>query len=587
MSFRFEKKLRGSVGRPKIDYSRSGPKSVYNEAIQSQAEVPVKPKHPYAYLLAWCVMACALVPNMCAQGGAVPRHTGVPQDWSQSHIVFSRDALVQHPDVIYREQRVLHQAMQRWQAPNSDVFHGAEARQASGNTGGHRDWNEILGKGRLVANAYPAKYSFDPGAPPSCAGDFVVLGLDTAGVTGGQANLVAFNNLYSGSGGMCGAAPTVLFAYNTTTVTGGKIVTSPIISEDGTKIAFVESVVGPPASAIFHILTFTAGQGTIAAAAAAPAAMISLPYSTSAYNTASAPWIDYNSDIVYVGADNGKVYQITGVFKGTPTISGSPWPVLVSANFHLTPPVLDATLGFLMVGSANASLYQINTTTGALSSLAIGKKGATSSGIVAAPIVDVTNGTTFAVSANDGTSAVLVEADTASLTQLSKVRIGEGAAGGTAVALYQPAFNNQYFNNPANGDIRLCGTGTADTTPWQYSFGFTGRTMNTVVSDKGQLLTSTAARCTGWTEFFNPNEGNTDYFFFGLTQDCTAAGTAGGCVVELTGAGPTLALTFATVNGGSSGIVVDNYSTAGQASSIYLTAERINTAYKFTQNGLH
>ena len=534
-------------------------------------------------------MIFLLAPSMCAQEKPAPRHTGVPQDWSERHIVFSRDALALHPDVIYREPRVLHQAMQRWQAPNSDVFQGADPQPASANSGDHRDWSVNLQKGRLNANIFPAKFSFDPGAPPSCSSDYVVFGLNTAGVTGGQANLVAFDNLYSGTTppGLCGAAPTVLFAYNITTVTGGKIVTSPILSEDGTKIAFVESVVGPPASAIFHVLTWTAGQGTISAAAA-PTSMTSLTYSPSAYNSASSPWIDYGSDTVYLGADNGVVYQITGVFRGTPTLSGSPWPVTVSAGFHLTPPVFDSTRNFLMVGSANASLYQINTSTAALAALVVGKKGGTSSGIVAAPIVDVTNGTTFVVDADDGTSAVLVEADTASLTQLSKVRIGLGAAtpsGGTAtaVALYEPAFTNQYFNNPSGGDVRLCGTGAADTTPWQYSFGFTGRTMNTTVSFKQQLLTSTAARCTGWTEFFNPNMGHTDFFFFGLTQDCTATGAAGGCVVSLTG---TSTITTATVDGGPSGIVVDNYSTAAQASSIYLTAVKKNTAYKFTQNGL-
>ena len=557
----------------------------------------MKLTHRYADVLACCVMVFVLVPSMCAQEQAAPSHIGVPQDWSQRHIVFSRDALAQHPDVIYREPRVLHQVMQRWQAPNSDVFRGARPQAASANTG-ERDWNVNLQKGRLNANIFPAKFSFDPGAPPICVPapgvipDYVVFGLDVAGASGGQANLVAFDNLYSGTGGLCGAAPTVLFAYNVTTVTGGKIVTSPILSEDGTKVAFVESVVGPPASAIFHVLTWTAGQGAISTAAT-PASMTSMTYSAAAYNSSSSPWIDYGADTVYVGADNGMVYQITGVFRGTPTLSGSPWPVTVSSKFHLTPPVLDSTLGLLMVGSANGNLYQINTTTGVLGGpLVVGKKGGLSSGIIAAPIVDVTNGTTFVVDANDGTSAVLVQADTASLTQLSKVRIGLGAAtpavgAATAVALYEPAFTNQYFNNPAGGDVRLCGTGAADTTPWQYSFGFTGRTMNTTVSDKGQLLTSTAARCTGWTEFFNPNQGNTDYFFFGLTQDCTAAGTAGGCVVALTGAGPTLALTFATVNGGPSGIVVDNFSTAGQASSIYLTATKKNTAYKFTQNGLN
>jgi hypothetical protein len=46
-------------------------------------------------------------------------------------------------------------------------------------------------------------------------------------------------------------------------------------------------------------------------------------------------------------------------------------------------------------------------------------------------------------------------------------------------------------------------------------------------------------------------------------------------------------LVTAAVAGGPSGIVVDNYSTAVQASSIYLSAEGATTAYKFTQNGLN
>jgi hypothetical protein len=110
--------------------------------------------------------------------------------------------------------------------------------------------------------------------------------------------------------------------------------------------------------------------------------------------------------------------------------------------------------------------------------------------------------------------------------------------------------------------------------------------MDTVPSFSKQLLTSTLARCTGWTEFFNPNVGGvlgTDFFFFGLTQDCTGPGTSGGCVVEITGTNTTP--TTATVTGGTSGIVVDNYS-AGEDSSIYFVALSVNTAYKFTQNGL-
>jgi hypothetical protein len=246
-----------------------------------------------------------------------------------------------------------------------------------------------------------------------------------------------------------------------------------------------------------------------------------------------------------------------------------------------------------MVGSSNGSLYRIDTTTGAVVALAVGLKGATTPQIVGPPIVDVTNGTTFVVSANDGSSAVLVEADTASNMQLSRARIGQGSTGlpapNPALLLYEPAFTHDYFNDPSTGLIRLCGTGLADTTPWQYAFGFTipvtQPIMNTTASFSQVLLASLTARCTGWTEFFNPNVGvgGTDFFFFGLSADCTGAGAAGGCVASRTS---DTTITTATVPGGSSGIVVDNYSNAVGASSLYLTAGTQNSAFKFTQNGL-
>jgi hypothetical protein len=447
---------------------------------------------------------------------------------------------------------------------------------------------------------FPAKFSFDPAATPDCLNDFVVFGtvaVGVPGVSGGQANLVALNNLYVNSNGtgFCKGitAPTVLFAYNITTVTGGKISTSPVLSEDGTKIAFVESVPGFSPQAIFHVLTWTRGQGAIKNAAL-PASMTSLTFSPTANCTSSSPWIDYATDIVYVGSDKGNVYKITPVFKGTPDVAGTPWPVTVHTNFHITPPVLDAGRSVLMVGSSDGVLYKIDTKLGVLSTshLVVGKKGGTTSGIVAPPIVDGTSGTTFVVSANDGTSAVLVQADTDSMTQLSKARIGVGSSGGTNLNLYDPAISNDYFNNPSTGVIRLCGTDPLLTNPWQYAFGFTvpgaQPIMNTLPSFQQVLLLSTTARCTGWTEFFNPNigVGGTDFFFFGLTQDCTGTGASGGCVAETTGDTP---ITAATVPSGPSGIIVDNFADPFkylEASSIYMTSETGNTAYKYTQNGL-
>jgi hypothetical protein len=549
-------------------------------AIQSQPEVGMKHRHPYGAVAIMWVGFLFLAPVLSAQESTNRPHISVPQDWSQRQIIFSRDALLQHPDVIYKEPRVFHQAIQRWQGRYSTIVPGVATTQTPAISNlSPVDWSVAL-RGRLAPNMFPSKFSFDLAAPPSCQNDYVVFGTTAVGVTDGASNLVAFNNLYAGTGGLCGAAPTVLFAYNTTTVAGGHIVTSPVLSQDGKKIAFVESAPAPAPTAIFHVLTWTAGDGGIGTAAAPTMTSLTL---AAVNSTTSSPWVDYGSDTAYLGANDGKIYKITGVFKGTPALAGFPWPVTVNPNRHLTPPVLDSRLGLLMVGADDGNLYQIDTATGALAAPLIIGAGP-HHGIVGTPIVDVTNGTTFVVSANDGTSGVLVEADTATLTVLAKARIGLASANPaqTAVDLFQPAFSDSYFTDPSTGVVRLCGTGEADITPFQYAFAFTGRTMQTTAAFSQQLLTSTAARCTAWTEVFNPNigVGGTDFFFFGLTADCTSPGAAGGCVVARSS---DTALATATLAGGPSGIVVDNVSTAGQASSIYLMAKNVNTAFKFKQ----
>jgi len=441
---------------------------------------------------------------------------------------------------------------------------------------------------------FPAKYSFNPGAPPSCANDFVVFGLNGTGSTGGQANFVAFNNLYAGPGGLCGAAPTVMFAYNTTTVAAGRISTSPVLSLDGKKVAFVETGGG---SSVFHVVKWATGAGNGAiTASAAPgvgntATMTSLTFAA-ALNTRCSPWVDYKTDTAYVGANDGRIYKITGVFNGTPTLAGGFWPVTLAPGIPPSSPVLDNVLGLLMVGVQNGTLYSINITTGQVKALVVGRTGGRNPGILAPAIVDVTNGTSFVVSANDGTSGVLVQVDTNSMTELAKAPIGIASQSLTTVSLFQPAFSDDYFTDPSAGVARLCGTGAADVTPWQYSFGFTfdGNlgtfVMDTTPTFSAQLSTSTSARCTGWTEFFNPFvNGGTTFFFFGLTVDCHGAGTSG-CVVARTN-DDSDPLVTADIAGGPSGIVVDNYSTAGQASSIYFTGLLTpNTAYKLTQDGL-
>jgi len=657
----------------------------------------VKPACPHGAIAVWAAVWFAVVSimaaSLCAQEATAPSHTGFPQDWSQQHIVFSRDGLAQHPDLIYREPRVLQQARQRWQVPNFGVFEGSEpAPAAADNSSPHRDWNFTLGA-RVLLNVYPAKFSFNPAAPPDCTNDYVVFGLNVTSPTppGTLANLVALNNLYvdPAGTGLCVnpithvglTAPTVLFAYDITTSTGGKIETSPVLSEDGKKIAFIENIpadagLGITAESIFHVLTW-ANVGSIGGAAAPGASMVSVPLPLAKNDITSSPWVDYYTDIAYVGSATGYVYEITGVFRGTPTLVTPPWTNPVVANQVLTSPVLDSNLNMLMFGAANGNLYGVNTNSGVVSHLVVGQ--GTNHAILAAPIVDVTNGTTFVVDSDCGTScapgvssgAVLVEADTKTVTLLAEASLGIGSFGATTINLYQPALDHNYYNSPSTGLIHLCGTSPTDSSPWQYAFPFTGRVMQTTPAVAQAIPTftpdATAAGCTGWTEFFNPYAGpsdtitatsvasnvltvtvnnsnltigeevyiqgtaenflngqgvkvvsligsgptytgftasftasnytnlsdtgtvtaGTDFFFFGLSQDCTATGTAGGCVEEIGINGGIPTLTTVKINGGPTGVVVDNYSTAAQASSIYFAARLVQTAYKLTQTGLN
>jgi hypothetical protein len=542
-----------------------------------------------------CVTFLSSAPSIFGQEA----RTGYPQDWSQNHIVFSADGLAKHPDVIYKEPRVLQKVLQHFQVPTFGTFESAEPLSTSAKISGpENDWSVAL-SGRLVANAAPAKYSFYPNTAPSCTADWVVFALAGANT----ANLVAFNNLYvnsAGTGYCPGKAPSVLFAYNVTTQAGGKMTTSPVISVDGTKIAFVESVpaggtAGAPAAAIFHVITWSA-TGTLKAPAIPTTNMVSLTLASNANDTVSSPWVDYGTDTAYIGTDNGVLHEVTGVFKGTPTLDpvGSNFPVTVSAGLHLSPPVFDVVDNLVMVGSANGDLYQVNAASGVVIALPIGS--GPNSGIVAAPIVDITNGTTFVITANVGYAAALVQVNTHTMHQLAIAELGEGSSEkpSTAITLYEPTLSNAYYTNPTSGVITACGTGTTDTTPWQYVFGFASPTqMLEAPSFKQQLTNSTAARCTGWTEFFNANLG-TDFFFFGLTEDCgdSTGGAADGCIAEVENLSPTTIiapLTTATVSGGPSGVTVDNYAntaTYPEASSIYFTAENLQTAYKLAQNGL-
>ena len=68
----------------------------------------------------------------------------------------------------------------------------------------HRDWGMSLGTGGKVGEGmFPAKFSFDLNALPSCVNDFVVFNTSLIGAAT-TPSIIAFNKLYSTQGSVGG-----------------------------------------------------------------------------------------------------------------------------------------------------------------------------------------------------------------------------------------------------------------------------------------------------------------------------------------------------------------------------------------------
>ncbi len=562
----------------------------------------------FASGMARIVFVGLLVSALGAQVSETRRRVGLPEDWTHHHLKFNTATLRQHPERAAREPRAAFQLYREARASLRGVTSNPQAAvAASGNQG--RDWSVALGGGRIQVGNYPAKWTDDPFAPvtiANCLSDYVVFGLNVVG-SATQANLVGLYNLYSSptTPALCpGGNPLFLFAYNISTVPGGLIRTSPVLSLDGKKIAFIETdPTNGSARTILHVLNIPASnpgpghpQGTSAVSPVVPAvgAMTSLTIATVA-DTRSSPWVDYATDTMYVCADNGRVYKITGVFNGTPTLAGAPWPKLINLNTLLTSPIFDDVTGKLFVGAGNGRVYSVsadNVST-AVTVLQVGTTGALNPAVLDTPIVDSTAGTLLAISSNDATvlhSAVVVQANTNNLTQIQRLSIGTGSASGTAVNMYGGDFDNAYFNDPATGHMLVCGTDAVTTVPTLYNLSFDSAAHLTTAAQLSAVSTATTARCGPITEFYNPNiAGGTDFFFFGVSTRCSlGTGTTNGCIVARSTAGAVTTSTAVPSRAGASGIIPDNDSPQANASSIYFTdLGSPMVAFKLTQLGLN
>jgi hypothetical protein len=472
----------------------------------------------------------------------------------------------------------------------------------------HTDWSINLGAASTAPAMYPAKFSFDVNATPSCANDFIVYPVNVNG-SATQPNIVAFHNLYSGTAGgtgLCnratpvnddGVSATVFWTYNVNAI-GGAVTTSPVLSFDNTggKVAFVESAAGQPTH--FHVLAWKSGDGKdptnaqnvlvpkpiIAFAATAPAvgsgAATDLALGATGTDTLSSPFVDYGRDQAYVGNDVGVLYRIKNVFCTTLGCAGAApsldttWgvsgAVTVGCGAKLTGPVVDLVTLNVFVGCADGKVYGFKSTGAALAtaSIAVGDGSATG-GIVESPMVDGVNGFIYAVSgtgaAPNTTRAVLVQASTS---------LGGPCAGGTLCvatvgvagvhSIHAPAFNDPYFSSATSTTWLLYETAyssAANLTLYAATFSAT-RTLTPGAAAHVFNFGTHLGEYSPLTEF---NNAGTDQLFFGVLHSSAAALNLGNFPINTF---PIAVPVGAGIGNGPSGTVVDNSSTSAQASSI-------------------
>ncbi len=485
----------------------------------------------------------------------------VPTDWSHQHVIFSRPANEEQARRVQQDPRYWQQLVRRSQATLPEAETGddptSELRPDTNSLSGKshqiaRDWSQDLGTAATVgAGNYPAKFTFR-GTNANCGNalqpDFVVY---STGLTGavGQASIAAYDNLYSG----CTApVPAVYWAYNT----GGQVLTSPVLSGDGTQIAFVQTSAGAGSLVLLKWAASTTEtiSGPLGLSALAFSSYSGCPApcmatsplknggGTADNDTHSSVFYDYNNDAAYVGDDSGWLHKFTPVFNGVPAEVTAGWPVQVNpgAPTALTSPVHDISSGNVFVGDKGGFLYLVNSSTGAVT-----KSGRLDFGVgfTQGPIIDGTAGLVYAFASSDGTTTNCPGgAACSAVYQLTNGfaagNTGTKAQVGTSTVSPAPpnpqylgAFDSSYYNSVnATGNLYVCGdTGLS---PTLYRVPLAAGVFGTVVAVAALTPAANHVPCSPVTDISNPNAtgGAAERVFFSVQNNSRPTLCAGkGC----------------------------------------------------------
>jgi hypothetical protein len=583
-------------------------------------------------LLFSALFAAALLGR--GQGPEAPQVAAVafPWDWSHQHVVFTNTTNREVSEKIRKDPRLFH----RWLMRNLPLFE----RNLTASDQGHSfailprdfprhgprpqprklellktDWNTDLGNNGFVnATTFPAKFTFNVNATPSCTADYVAFPTGATG-TPSQASIVAFDELYSTQGSVGGQCtqngPSVAWSYFNAacpaTSSSDPIKSSPTLSLDGTKVAWVTT------TGKVQVLTIgTTGSNGVAATVGAgnpPAAFcIGSPTNNAALSSVtlngspnvsnSAVFVDYQNDIGYVGDDSGLLHKLTPFFNGAlAEVTTGGWPVTVSSTSTkiLTGPIFDSVSDNIFVGDNEGTagnLFYVRLAAASLGTCNPGSNGgnppcvgnttlavSTKQGVTDSPVVDSTNQWVYTQTSNaNGTNAKIYQAST-TLGTVSSANVG----GESGEDLHSGDFDNTYYTDgPTNSGSRyyVCGLDAMGSDSVVYQFGFnSGGQLNTTALTSLTVTNANNTPCSPLTENYNPNAsgGAADWLFLSVPDHGVGSGTLcnnSPCVIQITitSAPATLSISAAATyspNQGTSGIIVDNVSTESQASNIY------------------
>jgi hypothetical protein len=366
--------------------------------------------------------------------------------------------------------------------------------------------------------------------------------------------------------------PSTYWAYNTTGAAPGTVMTSPVLSLDGTQVAFVQTDGAGHGTVV--LLQWAANTGSVGSPAA-PSLVAAGSYrgcttpcmaqlnlrdrlNVQTDDQTSSVYYDYTNDVAWVGDSAGLVHQFHPFFLGTPTeVRNSLWPALVNGGAALTSAVYDRISGNVFVGDAGGYLYSVSSTTAAVTQSGQLDFGV---GVEQSPVVDTLNQFVYVFASSDGSGDCAEGVDCAGVFQLtttfgagdtgSEASVGNSTFTGTPPnPLYTGSFDSAYYNSSnGTGNLYVCGNTGGNPQLWQVPIAAgvmppTG--LGVLVTDVGS--TSSTAACSPVTDIPNATGTlSTERVLLGVEDNGVANGCSNaGCAFTLVSAPWTASTTFA------------------------------------------